>query len=234
MEQTTKSNWETLNRHFTSEFLCFLNADRFILSHDQLLFDSRHFRAHGLKAQVSLLPNGMIGSIFICSLRQNDNGVQNLSGLNDCLLSILQPLHELEGDSVHPAVCGDGIFATLAAIVKPHPNPNHEQRIVNTRFSSLREDIEHKFAQAFGLCRILNMQSRHHLFWNGEHARKLFHTCLFVSNCHTCFNESGNRTFNLRAPTIQHYLPIDEELIPAPVPQPNSDVTSLLWFCDTA
>ena len=191
---------------------------------------SRYFRAHGYKAQVLLLPNGMIGSIFICSLRHNDNGVQNLSGLNDYLLTLLDPLYQNEhGHNIYPAVYGDGIFATLATIMKPFPNPNPEQRIVNTRFSSLREDIEHKFSQVFGLFRILNMQSRHHLFWNGEHVRKLFHACLFVSNCYTCFNESRNRAFEVRAPTLQQYLPLEERLNPAPEPQLDPNRATLRW-----
>ena len=176
-----------------------------------------------MKAQVLLLPNGMIGSIFICSLRHNDNGVQNLSGLNDYLLTLMDPLYYNQGNPVYPAVYGDGIFSTLATIMKPYPNPNPEQRIVNTRFSSLRESIEHKFAQVFGLYRILNTQSQHHLFWNGDHVRKLFFTCLFVSNCYTCFNESRNRVFNLRAPTLQQYLPLNEDLVQAPDLQLNDN-----------
>ena len=74
----------------------------------------------------------MIGSIFICSLRHNDNGVQNLSGLNDYLVSILSPLYQNGNNSVYPALYGDGIFATLATIMRPYPSPNHEQKIVNT------------------------------------------------------------------------------------------------------
>ena len=48
------------------------------LSHDvQRAFYSGYFRCHGLKAQVVYLPIGVIGSVFIETLRQNDNGVQN-------------------------------------------------------------------------------------------------------------------------------------------------------------
>ena len=177
---------------------------------------SRYFRGHGLKAQVLLLPNGMIGSIFICSLRHNDNGVQNLSGLNEYLVNILQPIYQQGQNLVYPAVYGDAIFTPLATITRPYPSPNHEQRIVNTRFSSLREAIEHKFAQVFGLYQVLRHATRHRLFWNAEDVRKLFFSCLFVSNCYTCFNESRNQTFNLQAPTIQQYLPLHEVLVPAP------------------
>lgn len=163
-----------------------------------------------------LLPNGMIGSIFICSLRHNDNGVQNLSGLNDYLVSILDPLYQVGGNLVYPAVYGDGIFATLACIVKPYQSPNHYQKIVNTRFSSLREDIEHKFAQVFGLFQVLRVTSRHRLFHSAAHVRNFFFACLFISNRYTCFNESRNQNFNVRAPTLQQYIPLNEMLVPAP------------------
>ena len=163
----------------------------------------------------------MIGSIYICSLRHNDNGVQNLSGLNEYLVQILSPLYQRGGLQVYPAVYGDGIFTPLATIMRPFPNPNEEQKIVNTRFSSLREDIEHKFSQVFGLFQVLRASWRHQLFFDAENVRKLFFNCLFVSNCYTCFNESRNRQCNLRAPTLQQYLPLEEELVAAPqVPVP--------------
>jgi hypothetical protein len=41
------------------------------------------------KTQEVFLPICIIGSVFITELHQSDNGVQNLSGLNNCLL---QPL----------------------------------------------------------------------------------------------------------------------------------------------
>ena len=179
-------------------------------------FSSRYFRGHGLKAQVVLLPNGMIGSIFICSLRHNDNGVQNLSGLNDYLVSLLNPLYQNGNNSVYPALYGDGIFATLATIMRPYPAPNHEQKIVNTRFASIREDIEHKFSQLFGLFQILRTQSRLNLFHSATEVRMLFFSCLFTLNCYTCLNESRNRYFNVRAPTLENYLPLDEVLETAP------------------
>ena len=55
----------------------------------QRAFYSGYFRRHGLKAQVVYLPIGIIGSVYIAELRQNDNGVQNMSGLNNYLLQLL-------------------------------------------------------------------------------------------------------------------------------------------------
>ena len=184
----------------------------------QRAFYNRYFRGHGLKAQVVHLPNGMIGSVYICSQRHNDNGVQNLSGLNDYLVQILQPLWHNQSVPIYPALYGDGIFATLATIIKPYQQPNEIQAIINTRFSSLREDIEHKFSQVFNIYKILRAQHRHQLFYNAEWIRKQFFVCLFLTNCHTCFSESRNRRYNTRAPTIQRHLPLDEEL-PAAAPE---------------
>jgi hypothetical protein len=165
----------------------------------------------------------MIGSIFICSLRHNDNGVQNLSGLNDYLVQILDPLYSRDGQNVYPAVYGDAIFTPLATITRPYTSPNEEQRIVNTRFSSLREDIEHKFSDVFVLYKVLANPALHKIFHNAVYVRKLFFNCLFISNCYTCFNESRNERFGLRAPTIQQYLPLDEDLVLAPEVPTNSN-----------
>ena len=170
-----------------------------------------------MKAQVLLLPNGMIGSIFITTLRHNDNGVQNLSNLNGYLRGILDPLYrDSNNNQVYPAVYGDAIFTPLATIIRPYTSPNEEQKIVNTRFSSLREDIEHKFSQVFGRYKILSSPEKHKLFNNGEYVKKTFFSCLFVSNCWTCLCESRNETHGMRAPTLQEYLPLDEALVPAP------------------
>ena len=170
----------------------------------------------------------MIGSVFICSLRHNDNGVQNLSGLNDYLVSLLQPLYQRTGLLVYPAVYGDAIFTPLATIQRPFTSPDHPQKIINTRFSSLREAVEHKFAQVFGLYQVLRHSSRHQLFWNADHVRKLFFSCLFISNCYTCFNESRNATFALRAPTLQQWLPLDEELELAPTVEVTGNAANYL------
>ena len=82
--------------------------------HDiQRAFYSGYLRRHGLKAQVVFLPIGMIGSVYITELRQNDNGVQNLSGLKNYLLRLLNGILI---DGLLPAIYCDGIFRVLATI----------------------------------------------------------------------------------------------------------------------
>ncbi len=55
----------------------------------QWAFYSEYLRSHGLKAQVVYLPIGIVGSVLITEIRQNDNGTHNMSGLSDYLVDLL-------------------------------------------------------------------------------------------------------------------------------------------------
>jgi hypothetical protein len=44
----------------------------------------------GFKVLLIVLPNGMIGTVFIASLRHNDNGLVNMSGLNEYLYNLFR------------------------------------------------------------------------------------------------------------------------------------------------
>ena len=93
-------------------------------------FHLGYFCMHGLKAKVGFLPIGIIGSVFITELCQNDNGVQNISGLNNYLLHLLDDI--LFG-GLFPCLYCDGIFAMLAAISPRFTNPTPELRLLNIR-----------------------------------------------------------------------------------------------------
>ena len=59
-------------------------------AHDiQRALYSGHLRKHGLKTHIVYLPIGIIGSVFITEIRQNDNGAQNTSGLNNYRVQLL-------------------------------------------------------------------------------------------------------------------------------------------------
>ena len=94
-----------------------------------------YFCSHGLKAQVVFLPIGLIGSVFIAELRQNDTGVLNMSGLNDYLVRILDGC--LLG-GLFPCLYCDGIFPNLAMIVPRFVNPSPDQTLQNIIFASQR------------------------------------------------------------------------------------------------
>ena len=54
----------------------------------QRAFYSGYFAAHGIKVQAITLPNGLIGSIYLGSLRVNDSGLLNMSNLNSYLVDL--------------------------------------------------------------------------------------------------------------------------------------------------
>jgi hypothetical protein len=88
------------------------------------------------------LPIGIIGSVFITELWQNDSGVLNMSGLNDYLVGLL--LGNLVGQLL-PCLYCDGIFANLGTILPRYTNPSPENRILNLKLASQRQCIEHVF-----------------------------------------------------------------------------------------
>jgi hypothetical protein len=74
----------------------------------QHAFYSGYLHCHGLKAQVVYLLIGLVGSVFITELCQNNNGVLNMSGLNDYLCWLLSG-YSIRG--LLPCLYCDGIFA---------------------------------------------------------------------------------------------------------------------------
>ena len=80
---------------------------------------SNYFKAHGLKCQVVVLPDGTIGSIYMSSIRHNDNRLVNLSVLNEYLMSILDPIFQY----IYPALYCDAIYGLLSTLVCRYQNP---------------------------------------------------------------------------------------------------------------
>jgi hypothetical protein len=90
----------------------------------------------------------MIGSVFEASWNINDNGILNLSGLADYLVSFLQPIASGVGN-FFPAVYGDGIFALSATVFGRYAAPLADwEEIVNIRMAPLRICVEHLFSMS--------------------------------------------------------------------------------------
>ena len=184
------------------------------LEHDiQRAFYSGYLRKHGLKAQVVYLPIGIIGSVFITELRQNDNGVQNISGLNNYLLQLLTGIF-LGG--LFPCLYCDGIFAVLSTILPRFTNPTPELHQLNMRLASLRQCIEHVFADHRVRFKIFTVPHYLSLFNNGVKVRRMCLVSFFVLNCYYCICGTRCRYFGHIPPTLEDYLPLDEMLHPPP------------------
>jgi hypothetical protein len=105
-------------------------------------FYSGYICHHSLKAQVVYLPIGIVGSIFITELCQNNNGLLNMSGLNDYLCWLLSG-HFIRG--LLPYIYCDGIFAIHPTILPCFINPTPAQMYLNLKFASDRQCIKHIF-----------------------------------------------------------------------------------------
>ena len=162
----------------------------------------------------------MIGSVFIASLRHNDNGMLNMSGLNSYLISLLRELVLINGQ--FPALYGDGIFQILATIL---PRFRLQRaltadelaffKFLNRRYSSLRQCIEHIFGQHRNICGIFDSRTRFSLFLQREHAVRFILMSYFVLNSYHCFRGNGTSVkFGVPTPKIWEYLPLDEDLPP--------------------
>lgn len=184
--------------------------------HDyQRSFYSGYYRAHGLKAQTIVFPNGLFGSVFITSIRHNDNGVLNMSGISDYLTRLLVR-HPIPPVNYLPAVYCDGIFSPRACIVPRYVSPNPHQAMVNRLLSPLRVFIENSYGDVKNLWRIFQKRNNFNLLREGCSVRKACTMIFFVHNCYLCLNETRSNYFQLRAPTLEEYLPLDEVLEEAP------------------
>ena len=179
----------------------------------QRAFYSGYLRKHGLKAQIVYLPIGIIGSVFITELQQNDNGVQNMSGLNNYLLQLL---HGIFIGGLFPTLYCDGIFSVLATILPQFWNPTPELHILNMRLASLRECIEHVLADHRTRFQLFSAPHRLHLFGRGVKIRKMCLVSFFTLNCFYCLDGTQCRFFGHIPPTLEEYIPVDEDLFPPP------------------
>jgi hypothetical protein len=183
----------------------------------QRAYYSGYLRDHGMKAQVVFLPNGMVGSVFVASIRHNDNGVLNMSGLNAYLVSLLHRL-AIPPSNFLPALYGDGIFQVLETLIPRYRGTlTLRQRRMNLRMSGLRQSVEHCFAHHKNIFRLFSKKIGLSIYMSGETIRKLILVSFFVLNCYFCFNETMSGYFQLQPPTLEDYLPLDEELEEAPV-----------------
>ena len=67
------------------------------------------------------LPIGLIGCVFVCEVRQNNNGV-----------------HNMRATGLYPCVFCDGIYAVLATVVPRFVNPIPAEHLLNMRLNGLR------------------------------------------------------------------------------------------------
>ncbi len=136
-----------------------------------------------------------------------------MSGLNNYLVHLLNGMFI---GGLFPALYCDGIFAVLATIVPRFRNPSLELQILNMKLASLRECIEHVLADHRIRFKIFSAPHRLHLFNRGVHIRQMCLVSFFILNCFYCLDGTRCRFFGHIPPTLEEYIPLDEELMPPP------------------
>ena len=110
----------------------------------------------------------------------------------------------------------DGIFAPRHTIVPRFTGQLTDvQRKFNVRLSGVRCSIENAFALHSNLFHIFDKKKQLKLFNNGEHLHNLVLVSFLIQNVYQTFNHSLD-LFDLAPPTIDEYLPLDEDIPPAP------------------
>ena len=178
---------------------------------------SGYQRAHGFKAHILWLPIGLIGCVFVTEVRQNDNGVQNISGLSDYLRRLLRGC--LTSARLFPAVFCDGIFAVLSTVVPRYVNPTPPQHLLNMRLNKFRQMNEHVNARHRQLFSLFAIPRYLMVYKKGVQVRRLCVVSFFIQNCYYCLQGNQSRVFGHTAPALQDYIPLGEILRPPPAVQ---------------
>ena len=133
--------------------------------------ESGYFKAHGLKAQIVFLPNGMIGSAYIAVLQHNDNVILNMFGLSDYIQDLIVHIR-LPVYGLCPSLYTDEIYQLTPNITPRIKNPgNDNDTRMNIRISGLREYEEHLYSDFKTLFAIYNQPFRNHILNNGHNFR---------------------------------------------------------------
>ena len=91
------------------------------------------------------------------SWRVSDSGLLNLSGLDQCLTAMF---HDegiiIDGEiPTLPALYTNDAFPCLPIILPRYSNPSVNKRRINTRLTSVRQNIEHVFGLHYNILKII-------------------------------------------------------------------------------
>ena len=158
----------------------------------------------------------MWGSAWCCSMKHNDLGALNMSGLAEYLLDVLPDVDSNNGNRINMAVYGDSIFRPSLTVLRKIINPDDVvDKLLNQRLNKCRTSVEMLYGDLFNLFNLLSTKKKLKLLRNGKHVRKMIIVAFFLQNCHTCLNGGNCVTsmFNAVAPTLEEYLPLDEDIV---------------------
>ena len=148
----------------------------------------------------------MFLSVFGSSIRENDNGMINVSELNHYLERIMPNVGDFK-----VAAYGDAIYNDRSCIVGRVNKRSKEEwrKLIDKQLGRKRASVENSFADLYNYAGLFSKKKQHKLLKQGEKAMKVSLVTFFLFNCRSCFN--GNSTssrFGLQPPQLEEYIPL--------------------------
>jgi len=171
-------------------------------SSNQRMFFSGHKRAHCIKFQSIMMPDGIIVHLSgPWNGARHDAGMFRESGIASsigCHLNVNQLQYYLYGDPAYP------LTDFLITPYRDVPLSDY-QREFNKRMSRVRESVEWGFQKVISLFAFLDFKKN--LKLHLQPVGKYYLVGALLANCHTCFNGSQVASFfEMDPPTLREYL----------------------------
>ena len=115
-----------------------------------------------------------------------------------------------------PCLYCDRIFANLATVLPWYTNLMHEQGLLNLKLASQRQCIEHMFDDHWNRFKLFSILHYLRLFNQGVKVQRECLASFFMLNRNYCLGGTRSGYFGHTVPTLEEYLPIDEQLFPLP------------------
>ena len=152
-------------------------------AHDlQRAFYSTYIKANGLKGQCVCIPNGMWANVWGSSMRHNDKGVLNMSGLTDFLIDLFAANNMQLPGGAFPSMYADTIYENTLVVTRRIEDPANEMEdLLNLRMNACRQVIEHWFGDLFQLFDLLNRKKKFRIYRKGKEMYAIVLVCFFYS-----------------------------------------------------
>ena len=172
----------------------------------QRAFFTSYGKMHGMKTLALHLPNGMVGSVYFCSVANNDKGAINLSGVESSIKLAFNDARLADGVS-YPKIYGDEIFDSSEVICKA----NRQQTLFYSRLSSTRGDNEHIFGLVSNLWKRSKVKHTWMLMKMRNNVKAHLFSIFFATHLYSCLK--GNKTstkYGFAPYSLDEYLDVNE------------------------
>ena len=177
---------------------------------------SGYKKQHGLSTLDIMLPNGMNYIYGPCSMRRSDRSMVTMSEFNS-FFETIQQTYDPGGKLF--ASYGDKLFYLMSCVLRAHKgdalNPlTPEEYKENKAMNSVRITIEHAFAFACNIWKIMLRWNEFKMGQENPHAVELLSVCYLLANISVTLNGSqvgGDGSFLCPPPSLEDYLEQGDE-----------------------